>query len=541
MGTGERRRREATCLAGIPAARVMTLQHVCQCPPMTGGAPILEARSVVKRFGPLIANDVDYFAVGAGEVVALLGENGAGKSTLCKILYGYYRPDAGEIRVSGRPARIASPRDARRLGIGMVFQNFSLIPALTVWENVALFLDDTPWAIGPSQMRARMSGLAARLRLEVDFRRPVGRLAVGDQQKVEILKQLLAGARVLILDEPTKVLAPQEAEGLFLTLADLRDEGYGLVYITHKLREVAASADRVVVMRQGRVVGSAAAREVGEAELVSMMFGEAPAARPAAAPPTPAAARGQPVLKLEGVATPPRNGAAPLRDLTLELRVGEILGVAGVSGNGQRELADLVLGLARPSRGVKMLWGEDASGWTPANVRARGVASIPDDPSALALVPALTARENLALGGGRRYRKGFGLDWSRLAADMAKSAARLSLPPVPYESKVFALSGGNQQRLVLTRELAHDPKLIVALYPSRGLDARSAEALRNLFMEARAAGAALLLISEDLDELIALSDRIVVLREGRVAGAFSRGSFKVEAIGACMVGQADAA
>jgi simple sugar transport system ATP-binding protein len=230
-----------------------------------------------------------------------------------------------------------------------------------------------------------------------------------------------------------------------------------------------------------------------------------------------------------------------LRDLTLELRVGEILGVAGVSGNGQRELADLVLGLARPSRGVKLLWGEDASGWTPANVRARGVASIPDDPSALALVPALTARENLALGGGRRYRKGFGLDWSRLAADMAKSAARLSLPPVPYESKVFALSGGNQQRLVLTRELAHDPKLIVALYPSRGLDARSAEALRNLFMEARAAGAALLLISEDLDELIALSDRIVVLREGRVAGAFSRGSFKVEAIGACMVGQADAA
>jgi ABC-type uncharacterized transport system ATPase subunit len=508
---------------------------------MTVGPPILEARGVVKRFGPLIANDVAYFAVGSGEVVALLGENGAGKSTLCKILYGYYRPDAGEIRISGRPARIASPRDARALGVGMVFQNFSLIPALTVWENVALFLGDTPWAIGPAQMRARMSGLAARLRLKVDFRRPVGRLAVGDQQKVEILKQLLAGARVLILDEPTKVLAPQEAEGLFLSLADLRDEGYGLVYITHKLREVAACADRVVVMRQGRVVGSAPAREAGEAELVSMMFGEAPAAQPVAAPPTPAAARGQPVLSLEGVAAPARNGAAPLRDLTLQLRVGEILGVAGVSGNGQRELADLVLGLARPSRGVKMLWGEDASGWTPAYVRARGAASIPDDASALALVPALTARENLALGGGRRYRKGLGLDWPRLAVDMAKSAARLRLPPVPYDIKVFALSGGNQQRLVLTRELAHDPKLIVALYPSRGLDARSAEALRNLFMEARAAGAGLLLISEDLDELIALSDRIIVLREGRVARAFSRDSFNLEAIGACMVGEADAA
>jgi len=181
---------------------------------MTGGVPILEARGVVKRFGPLVANDVAYFAVRSGEVVALLGENGAGKSTLCKILYGYYRPDAGEIRVSSRPVSIASPRDARRLGVGMVFQNFSLIPALSVWENVALFLDDTPWAIGPGQMRRRMSGLAERLRLEVDFRLPVGRLAVGDQQKVEILKQLLAGARVLILDEPTKVLAPQEAEGL---------------------------------------------------------------------------------------------------------------------------------------------------------------------------------------------------------------------------------------------------------------------------------------------------------------------------------------
>ncbi len=509
--------------------------------PMTGAAPILEARGVVKRFGPLVANDVAYFAVSSGEVVALLGENGAGKSTLCKILYGYYRPDAGEIRVSGRPASIASPRDARRLGVGMVFQNFSLVPALSVWENVALFLDDTPWAIGPGQMRRRMSGLAERLRLEADFRLPVGRLAVGDQQKVEILKQLIAGARVLILDEPTKVLAPQEAEGLFRSLAGLRDQGYGLVYVTHKLREVAACADRVVVMRQGQVVGSAAARQAGEAELIGMMFGAATAPQPIAACSAPAPKRRETVLTLEGVATPPRIGGAPLRDLDLQLHTGEILGVAGVSGNGQRELADLVLGLARPSRGVKALWGEDASSWTAARVRARGVASIPDDPSALALVPALTARENLGLGGGRRYRRGLGLDWPRLVGDMARSAARLRLPPIPYETKVFVLSGGNQQRLVLTRELAHDPSLIVALYPSRGLDARSAEALRTLLIEARAAGAGVLLFSEDLEELFALSDRIVVLREGRVAGVFSRDSFVPDLIGACMVGTADAA
>ena len=353
---------------------------------MTGGAPILEARGVVKRFGPLVANDVAYFAVSSGEVVALLGENGAGKSTLCKILYGYYRLDAGEIRVSSRPVSIASPRDARRLGVGMVFQNFSLIPALSVWENVALFLDDTPWAIGPGQMRRRMSGLAERLRLEVDFRLPVGRLAVGDQQKVEILKQLLAGARVLILDEPTKVLAPQEAEGLFRSLASLRDQGYGLVYVTHKLREVAACADRVVVMRQGRVVGSAAARQAGEAELIGMMFGAATAPQPIAACSAPAHKRRETVLTLEGVATPPRIGGAPLRDLTLQLHTGEILGVAGVSGNGQRDACRSRAGPRRIAASSRRGVDADASGWDPSAGASAGVRQFSEDPSALALV-----------------------------------------------------------------------------------------------------------------------------------------------------------
>ena len=223
-------------------------------------APLIEAKDVVKRFGPLLANDVAEFAAYSGEVVALLGENGAGKSTLCKILYGYYRPDAGAFKVTGRAVTIDSPRAARRLGIGMVFQNFSLIPALTVWENVALYLDDLPWVISPDDLRRRMKGLAERLRLNVDFRSPVGRLAVGDRQKVEILKQLLAGARVLILDEPTKVLAPQETVGLFHTIEELKAEGYGLIFITHKLNEVMACADRIVVMRQGRVVGAIGAR-----------------------------------------------------------------------------------------------------------------------------------------------------------------------------------------------------------------------------------------------------------------------------------------
>jgi simple sugar transport system ATP-binding protein len=507
---------------------------------MTGSVPLLEATGVVKRFGPLVANDVDAFAVYAGEVVALLGENGAGKSTLCKILYGYYRPDAGKFQVAGRPVTIASPRAARRLGIGMVFQNFSLIPALTVWENVALFLDDLPWFIGPAELARRMERLAERLRLAVDFRRPVGRLAVGDRQKVEILKQLLAGARVLILDEPTKVLAPQEAEGLFHTFAQLREEGYGLVFITHKLREVLACADRIAVMRQGRIVGTVSRAEASEANLLQLMFGDSSLSptRPSGAS---EAASNEMVLVLEGTATASDFGAVALRDLSLSLRGGEVLGVAGVSGNGQSELAELILGLRRPNRGVKRLWGEDATDWSVARIRERGVASIPEEPLALAMIPGLTVRENLVLGSGVRYHAGLAFDWPRLTADMDRSVARLRFPALSYDARASVLSGGNQQRVVLTRELAHNPKLIVALYPTRGLDSRGAQALRELLGEARAAGAAVLLVSEDLDELFAMSDRLIVLRDGRIAATFLPASFRAEAVGPSIVGAADAA
>jgi general nucleoside transport system ATP-binding protein len=503
--------------------------------PPAAGVPLLEARGIVKRFGPLLANDVDAFAVHPGEVVALLGENGAGKSTLCKILYGYYQPDAGEIRVAGEPASIASPRDARRLGIGMVFQNFSLIPEMTVWENVALFLDGLPMVLGPEKLRQRMRRHAERLRFTVDPRLPAGRLAVGDRQKVEILKQLLAGARVLILDEPTKVLAPQEVDGLFHTLTELRDDGYGIVFITHKLREVTACADRVAVMRQGRIVGHLAHRDASEATLLGLMFG---GAAPALTTPPRGIVTGATVLELEGITTPPMSGAAALSDVTIRMRAGEILGVAGVSGNGQRELAELILGLRRPSRGTRRLWGEPATTWSAARTRASGVASIPDDPLALAAIPSLTVRENLVLGSGRRYAVGLGFDWPLLAADMDASSARLRFPPPPYDARAAVLSGGNLQRAVLTRELACDPKLIVALYPTRGLDARGAEALRSLLGQARANGAAILLVSEDLDELFAVSDSLIVLRDGRVAGTFQPDQFRAELVGPCMVGPA---
>jgi general nucleoside transport system ATP-binding protein len=503
--------------------------------------PILAATGVVKRFGGLVANDVERFAVRPGEVVALLGENGAGKSTLAKILYGYYAADAGEIRVDGSSVKIASPQDARALGIGMVFQTFTLIPALSVLENVALFQKDLPAIVPRDDILARMRACAERFRLAVDPWMPAGKLAVGDQQKVEILKQLVAGARVLILDEPTKVLAPQESAGLFATIADMRAAGLGVVLITHKLREVLACADRIVVMRQGRVAGELDRREATEAKLLTLMFGDS------FVPVQPRHDRmrqdvGDIVLELVNVSTAGMPSA--LRNLSLELHAGEIVGVAGVSGNGQRELGDLILGLLRPQSGTKRLWGQDASRWPVARLRRMGVAAIPDDPLAHACIPSMTVRENLVLGGGGRYHDGLGTDWNAVDADMQRSFTRLGFPRPCFAALAATLSGGNLQRVILARELAHEPKLIVALYPTRGLDARSTMTVRTLLGDARDRGAAVLVVSEDLDELFELSDRLLVLNHGTIAGEVAPEDFKAELVGPLMVGppeQADAA
>ncbi len=498
-------------------------------------APLIEARGIVKKFGSLVANDVEAFKLRAGEIHALLGENGAGKSTLSKILYGYYRPDEGEIRVDGKKVSIASPRDARGLGIGMVFQTFTLIPAFSVLENIALFLNDLPYVIKREEIGRRVDDYATRFGFSVKLDSLVRQLSAGEQQQVEILKQLVAGARVLILDEPTKVLTPQESKGLFESMAALRASGYAVVFISHKLSEVLSCADRITIMRQGRIAGVLNSGEANEAKLLTLMFGDA------VKPGKPMSRTGQigpkqsPVLELRSVSAGGHLRGVALREITLSIHAGEMFGIAGISGNGQRELSDVILGLSRPARGTKLMWGEDAASWSVAQIRERGAAFIADDPHAFSSVAALTVRENIALGSGRKYRNRLGLDWHKLEEDAKAAFARFRLPRPPLEAQAATLSGGNLQRMVLARELSRNPELIVALYPTRGLDVQSANAVRDALLRMRDGGAAILVASEELEELFVISDRVFVLNEGRLVAQFEPGQYNAEAIGSWMV------
>ena len=504
--------------------------------------PLFEAREISKRYGAVQANERVNLRLHAGEIHALLGENGAGKSTLSKILYGFTRPDSGEILIAGKPAAFRSPRDARSAGIGMVFQNFMLIPALNVLENVALFLTDLRPIVRPQAVAERIRGFADRFGLGVDPFAQVRQLSVGEQQKVEILKLLLARARLLIFDEPTKVLAPHEAVALFRVFQALKAEGYAILFITHKLKEVLACADRITVMRQGRVAGGFGPGEADIESLVAMMFGEHGAARPMEiAVPTKRAPAAAPVLELRAASAGASGSETPLMGLDLRVGAGEIVGVAGVSGSGQKELGDLILGLRPLAGGSKRFCGEDASSWSIARMRESGVAFIPEDPLAMAAFPGMSVRENLVLGTGRRYWKGARVDWRSLESAMTASFGAFAFPVPSLDLPIGALSGGNLQRAVVAREMAHSPKLILALYPTRGLDVRSAASVRDLLLRARNQGNGVLLISEDLDELAQMADRLLVLFAGTVAGEFKRGAWQADEVGLLMTGAKEAA
>jgi len=505
-------------------------------------SPTLTLRGITRSFPGVVANDHVDLDVHAGEVHAVVGENGAGKSTLVKILYGFYRADAGEIRLDGAPVTIGAPEDARALGIGMVFQDLVQVPALTVAENIALFLPDLPAVLGRAALARRIATTSEQYGLAIDPRAPVWRLSVGERQKVEIVKLLLARARVLVFDEPTRSLAPHEVAGLLDVLATLKRDGRAVVFIAHKLSEVLAVADRITVMRRGRVVGSLSRAEATESALVALMFDDTTTGERTRRPPPPGSEAplpgAAPALELRGVSVRAEAHGCGLADVDLTVAPGELVGVAGVSGNGQRELGDVILGLVAAAAGRKWLWGDDATRWSVARVRASGVVFVPDDALGLAAVPQLSAVENAVLGDRRRYARAGGLavDWAAARADLTRAFARLGFPVPSLDAPVGTLSGGTVQRAVLARELTHGPRLIVALDPARGLDARSTAATCRALLAAREAGAAVLLISEDLDELCALADRLVVLFGGRIVGAGRPADFAVETIGHLMTG-----
>lgn len=505
---------------------------------MTGageGEIVLALRGITRRFGATLANDRIDFTLRRGEVVALLGENGAGKTTLMNILFGRYAADAGTVEAFGRRLPPGDPRAALAAGIGMVHQHFTLADNLTALENV--LLGDAPlWrlSLGRGRARARLAALSAAYGLKVAPEARVGDLSVGERQRVEILKALWREARILILDEPTAVLTPQEAEALFATLRAAAAKGLSIVFISHKLHEVTALASRVVVLRQGRVAGEARVAETDARRLAAMMVGaEVTPPAPAPRPPGPV------LLELDAVTAPAPAGRVGLRRASLALRGGAITGLAGVSGNGQAALAALVAGLARPAEGRLLLDGrEPGPGWSPREAIRAGVGRAPEDRRRDGAVGDFTLAENAALEAYREApfaRRG----WIDRAARRRAAEALIREWDVRgpgAEAPVRLLSGGNMQKLILARALAKAPRIVLADQPSRGLDVGAVAAIHVRLVAARDRGAAILLISEDLDEVMALSDVIHVISEGRLSPGFPRGTMDAAALGLRMAG-----
>ena len=491
---------------------------------------------ISKAFPGVLANDQIDLNIYKSEIHALLGENGAGKSTLMKILYGFYTADSGEILLNQEPVSIKSPNDAMKMNIGMVFQDFTLIPAFTVAENIALFLPELPAILNAKEIAERINEFSKRYNLLVNPHALVSQLSIGEQQKVEILKLLLSDARLLILDEPTRVLAPHEVDALFSILDRLRKDGYAIILITHKMKEVLTNADRITVLRQGRVAGSLLQSEADENSLVELMFAKKVSSLHVTHK-RDLAQTGLPLLELRSAGTRTEGTGTCLKGINLKVYPGEIVGVAGVSGNGQKELGDLVLGMIGCTYGMKLLDGEDMTSVSIQRVRKCGVAFIPENPLAMASVPYMTVLENFSLTNTWRYARhaGLAMDWSSAKADAQRTLADLGFD-IPIYAPAKTLSGGNLQRMVIMREMSHQPRLIIASYLTRGLDVQSTLAARRALIHARDHGAGVILISEDLEELFTMSDWLIVLHRGKIVGTFSPTETNVNEIGHLMTG-----
>ncbi len=498
-------------------------------------------RGITKRFPGVLANDQIDFQVLQGEVHALLGENGAGKSTLSNILTGLYRPDEGEIIIHGKPVTFHSPRDAIEAGVGMVHQHFRLAASFTVAENLVLGHRDAAdrgLVLEPKVIEGRIAELSRRYRMPVNPRARIWQLSVGEQQRVEILKVLYRGARILILDEPTSLLTPQEAHDLFQTLRLMSAEQRTVIFISHKLEEVMAVSNRVTVLRRGKVIGTVMTRDTNTRELARMMVGRDVVFTQKKE--GPAEAERKVVLELQRVSANGDLGTPALREVNLTVHAGEIVGIAGVAGNGQRELAEVITGMRRRTAGSVIVSGRLTRGGDPLEAIRRGVAYIPEDRLGTGVAPSLSIAENLVLKAYRRppiSTQGV-LHHRRIRANAETLMRRFNISAPGPLTPTRLLSGGNIQKVLLARELSGRPRVLVAASPTSGLDVAATDTVRGLLLEAAAQGDGILLISEDLDEILALADRIAVLYEGRITGVVERQKAQVEELGLMMAGAA---
>ena len=501
---------------------------------MQSEAPALELRGITKRFGPVVANDRIDFDLRPGEVHALLGENGAGKSTLMSILYGLYSPDEGEIHVNGEPVQVVSPSRAIDLGIGMVHQHFMLVPVMTVTENIVLGEEPTRGALlDVREGSRRVKELSDRYGLAVDPDAVIEQVSVGMQQRVEILKTLYRDARILILDEPTAVLTAQETRELFEVLRALKKDGVSIVFISHKLNEVLEISDRVTVLRRGKRVDTVPTEGATEASLARLMVGRDVLLRVEKETAKP----GEPALEVEDLHVRDQRGLEAVKGVSLTVREGEVVAIAGVDGNGQLELVQAIAGLLEPDSGQVSIGGRDVSGLGVRATTNAGVAHIPEDRQLCGLVLNFTLAENLAL---REYRSPPISNHGLLSPAQMNRRARALLKEYDVRggepsTLAGALSGGNQQKVAVAREIASNPKLLIAHQPTRGLDVGAIEFVHRRLLEERARGRGILLVSLEFEEVRGLADRILVIYEGRIVGEFPPEASEEE-LGVAMTG-----
>jgi len=503
----------------------------------------LQATGITKRFPGVLANDHVSLSLQKGEIHALLGENGAGKTTLMNILYGLYQPDEGEISINGKPTRITSPHDAISQGIGMVHQHFMLVPPLTVTENIMLGQETTinsTRLLGPiaaldrHKVAGRIRELSQEYSLMVDPDAVVADLTVGAQQRVEIIKALYRNADILILDEPTAVLTPQEADELFVIMRTLIKQGKSIIFITHKLREVLAVADSISVMRSGQMVGTQKPADATQELLAEMMVGRAVILTIDKKDATPDGA----VLTVDDLHVHDERGHMVVDGVSLEVRAGEILGIAGVQGNGQTELTEALTGLRRPVSGHIRILGKDTTHTNPRSVTESGVSHIPEDRHKHGMVLSFPIRDNLVLNTyyQKPFANGIELDYAVIEQNAVKLVHDFDVRTPGILTSAGSLSGGNQQKVIIARELSRPVKLLVASQPTRGLDVGSIEFIHHQIVDARDKGAAVLLISAELDEILSLSDRIAVMYKGRILDTVPAKGATREQLGLLMAG-----